>query len=270
MKKLHALAGLCLLIFTGCLKEPGVPQPPQEQPEWLLTKIIDVKEIIGFYPDPDEYYKEVHEFKYNEQHKPWVHLKWISVADTSVLTLLETDTFFYDHQHRVTHIHQAYAGHGSREVIRFTYSNNERLPATEKLLGLTYQYTYYGDSMITSITNAGSPENDTMVYVYDQQGNYIGTDAVLAPHWEYDQVENVQLFVNADHGLVFRPFSLFIEGFDTAPRLSRNNWIKRFPMYHGASPRALTYNAAGLLSGSSWYAGGNEWHQMRYEYEETP
>lgn len=269
MKNLLCTACLCSLLFTGCIKDqPGMPPPP-EKPKWVLTKVIERTETYNVAYDTFEYRKDVHEFKYNEHYKPAVHLLWISGPDTSVQRLLQTDTFYYDQQSRITHINYAYQGHSAVERMRFTYNGNSRWPATRSALGAnTHEYQYFGDTVVMSIADLGSII-DTTIYRYDPQENYVGETPAEAPYWDYDMAPNAASLLNVDHGLIFGTSGINISGFDMLPWLSANNWRERFPSSGPQSPRFLEYTADGLLSYASWVENYIYYFKISYEYQKV-
>lgn len=237
----------CLLL-SGCVKEPGphIPLPPE--PQWLLTRIVRL-EVQGE-PEggPITYSAQVDEYRYNNQHKPWLHIMSVG-PDTTQLKVERTDTLFYDNVLRPIRAGRS-INNGTWYESRYYYSGNNKYPDRSESVscystgggGTLHVMRYaYSDSLVQTI-HEWSKYSDTTTYIYDSRGDYFATTRDELPVYErYDNAVNAGRFLNLDFPAVNIP-----EG-DEGPLFSAHNWGYFWP-YN--LERSITYDAEGKVSKS--------------------
>lgn len=246
---LNCLVAVLLVTVVGCIKEPpsGNPHPPK--PDWLLTKVVASE--VRAEPEGGPVYNSVtiDEYKYNKNHKPWLHVQYYG-TDTNNLRVSWADTIFYDNQLRAVR-KGIRSGTNWKNEYRFFYTGNERLPykveqyttspdgTTTSTLSLSYLYR---DTLVYVIL----PHSDTLVHVYNSKRNYIGLRdpiiGVIENYDAYDNNTNAGRFLNVDF-----PRVLNINEGDEGPLFSTNNWTNNFLEI---IPRVITYDSLGRVSQS--------------------
>ena len=241
------LIAALFLSLTACVKEPKPDHPHPPKPGWLLTKIV-ASETRGE-PEGGPVYNSItiDEYKYNKHHKPWLHSQYYGV-DSNHLELRLVDTIFYDNKLRPIRKGVFNSASAIQFQYRFTYTGDSTYPATvEEYLveaggGLTLLDTriyLYRDTIVQQLLS----HSDTITYVYNKQGNYIGMrDPFIGQIVNYDAYDNN---VNASRYLNLNfNWVLNIPEADQGPLYSRNNWT------HNAVDllsRNITYDAEGKL-----------------------
>lgn len=245
--RLFLLAG-SLLLMAGCIKDPCQDPQHPSRPEWLLTKVVALETRGEPEGGPTIYSATVEEYRYNQHHKPWLHIQYFG-PDTSHLQVRTVDTLFFDNKLRVTRKGTLY-DYGGKTSLKYFYTGNERYPNREEEYltdadGITHPPSVrefvYRDTIVDMIM---VPFPDTLGLVYSRQGNYIGTYepifGLVAEYDGYDNNVNVGRFLNLDFGRVLdvpenRTFLLF----------SENNWTHQVDVL--ANNRTLTYDTQGKL-----------------------
>jgi hypothetical protein len=245
------LLAVLLVSVSACVKEPepGDPHPPK--PGWLLTKIV-ASETRGEPGGPVSTSITIDEFKYNKDAKPWLHTQY-SGPDSNYLQLIRADTIFYDNKLRPVR-RSMYTGPSTTGLqYRFLYTGDDQYPTTleQYIIGAGGVATFldarqyiYQDTIVYLVL---PPHSDTITYVYNKQGNYIGAlDPTMGQVYNYDAYDNN---TNASRYLNLNfHWALNIPEADPAPLYSRNNWT-----HNGVDHlfRDITYDAEGKVSTST-------------------
>lgn len=248
------LAGLFCTALGSCVKIYDPLDPPPVKPDLLLTEIRTIYNYQGGAEGgTDSYRKALDIYHYNDDHKPWLHVRLISAYDTTQLTETMTDTLYYDEQQRVTRV-VAYQlePHKMIRERKFHYNGMERLPASVEFYEkpsewadtLRYSHNQYifQDTVVLILFGA-----DTSRGYYSAQGNFLGWNSYRGT--TFDNLPNIELFFNLEHGL-----ALNIPDSHSAERLplySKNNWVLESP-YAFAIERYLIANGTGQVVEASW------------------
>jgi hypothetical protein len=225
LRKYGLFALLCCALFTACIKDPGTwcPSPPS-QPDALLTQVRTIYRYEG--DVPASYTKTLDLYHYNKFHKPWLHVRMTSGADTTQLMETRVDTLYYDHLQRVVKVVGYEIDHWRRVSLRkFYYSGLERMPARAEYEEENNEWTnipasaryVWGDTVVLQIT-----DTDTSRAVYNRQGNFLGWNDFR--DYRYDNLPNAERFFNLEHGLALNAPDNY--GAVVLPRYSRNNWTE--------------------------------------------
>lgn len=240
----------CTVLFS-CIKINDPINPPPVKPDMLLTAVRTIYNYQG--SGTDNYVKALDVYHYNDHHKPWLHVRHTSGADTTQLTETMTDTLYYDEQQRVTKVvaYQLEPHKMIRQRI-FHYNGTERLPSsvefyekpdewTDTLRYRHYHYVFQ-DTVVLIVVDA-----DTSRGYYSAQGNFLGWNSYRGT--TFDNRPNIELFFNLEHGLALNiPDSYSAE---RLPLYSKNNWEIEGP-YAFAIERYMTTDSTGQVVEVSW------------------
>lgn len=267
-------ASLLLCLFAACIKEPRPGFPLPNKPVWLLTKTIH--RVNSGKPEwgPMTRYKIVHEYKYNQHNKPWLHIYYQNVADSNNLLPTEIDTLYYDQWNRVKQVsHYVVLLNWTMSLKKYTYKGKDKLPATEEVYS---KYDPYGNGPFPQPVFIWSSQfiyQDTVVYQirertdsirfsYDAAGNHTRT-AVYRGHlgayeWDdlftsFNSAPNPDRFFNLDHGLIFRTDNSQFGLSSLPPILSKHTWTTYYSNRSDLNPgpyvvRSIVLNENGLVA----------------------
>lgn len=243
------LAGLYCTVLCSCIKVEDPVDPPPGKPDMLLTEI----RTIYNYQGSGSYRKALDVYHYNNDHKPWLHVRRISDADTTQLSETMTDTLYYDELQRVTRVvgYQLEPHKMVRQRI-FHYDGTERLPSSAEFYEKPDEWTdtlrysnrryVYQDTVVLVLIGA-----DTIRGYYSPQGNFQGWYSYRGT--TFDNLPNIELFFNLEHGLALNIPDNY--GAERLPLYSKNNWVLEGP-YAFAIERYMTANSTGQVVEASW------------------
>lgn len=245
------LPAVLLFSVSACVKEPKPDDPHPPRPGWLLTKIV-ASETRGEEGGPVSTSITIDEYKYNKDAKPWLHSQYYGL-DSNHLQLTRGDTIFYDNKLRPIRRSIFSTTSTTHLQYRFLYTGDDQYPTTmeQHIIDangiarfLDARKYIYQDTVVYLVL---PPHGDTITYVYNKQGNYIGpidpVSGLITFYDAYDNHTNASRYLNLNFH-----WALNIPDADPSPRYSRNNWT------HNAANllfRDITYDAEGKVSTST-------------------